>query len=400
LDRDDISLVWEELSPCLDEKQRRILGATLSNAFGYGGITVVHQLTGLAMNTITVGNQDILENRNIYDGTIRKSGGGPKTLEYYHPEILDNVKTIVDASSYGDPEQPLSWTTMSHVKICEELKKNYDTIISSRSVGPILELLGYSSQTNRKMLQVGKPHPNRNAQFEFINSSISEFIAIGEPAISVDTKKKELVGLFKNDGSEYRKINDGREVYDHDFPFKDLGKVVPYGIYDIKGNSGYINLGISHDTPEFTVQSISNWWVNVGHNSYPNATKLLITCDCGGSNGYRLRLWKHELFKFTNMFELDIHVNHFHQGTSKWNKVEHRLFCYISKNWKGKPLENYQKILNLIASTTTKNNLTVTCSLDNHVYELGKKISDEEYNQINIIRVAPFEEWNYIIKSA
>jgi hypothetical protein len=210
---------------------------------------------------------------------------------------------------------------MSHRKICEELKENFNTIISHRSIGPILEILGYSSQTNRKMLQVGKPHPNRNAQFEFINSTVSEFIAIGEPVISVESKKKELVGLFKNDGPEYRKLNDGRKYLTTIFPFKELGKVIPYGICDINDNSGYINLGISHDTPEFAVQSISNWWINVGNKLYPNATKLLITCDCGGSNGFRLRLWKYELFKFSNMFKLDIYITHFPLGTSKWNKI-------------------------------------------------------------------------------
>jgi hypothetical protein len=266
------------------------------------------------------------------------------------------------------------------------------------TVGSILDYLGYSKQGNKKMLQVGKPHPDRNAQFEFINTKAKQFIDADEPVISVDTKKKEAIGNFRNNGKAYRKKRDSRKVLDHDFPLPELGKLAPYGIYNLNHNTGFVNLGISHDTAEFAVESISRWWDCLGKNTFPKATKLLITCDCGGSNGYRLKLWKYQLFQLAKRIHLNIHISHLPQGTSKWNKIEHRLFCFISKNWEGKPLIDVKTAVNLIGSTTTKTGLKVICIQDNNVYELAQKVSDDEYNKIALVRIPPFEEWNYIIE--
>jgi hypothetical protein len=350
------------------------------------------------MNTITAGKKDILDPDIINSERVRRSGGGPKFIDFYHPDIQENIRKIIDSSSYGNPEQPLTWTTMSHRKICTKFKSTCNIEISHGTIGSILEILGYSGQTNRKMLQIGTPHPDRNAQFHFINSTAEKFITSGDPVISVDTKKKELIGNFQNMGQEYRKHGDARKVLDHDFPIKELGKVAPYGIYNINHNTGFINLGISHDTAEFAVESISRWWDSIGKETFPNASKLLITCDCGGSNGYRLKLWKYQLFQLAKRIHIDIHVTHFPQGTSKWNKVEHRLFCYISKNWRGKPLIDIPTVINLISTTTTVNNLKVICVQDKNTYELSKKVSTEEFNSIPIIKTPPFEEWNYIIQ--
>jgi hypothetical protein len=257
--------------------------------------------------------------------------------------------------------------------------------------------MGYSSQTNRKMLQVGKSHPNRNDQFEYINTKVTEFISDGNPVISVDTKKKELIGNFKNNGQELRKIGDPRKVLDHDFPLPELGKISPYGIFNLNSNTGFVNLGTSHDTAEFAVESISRWWNCLGKKTFPGARELLITCDCGGSNGYRLRLWKFQLSEFAKQNNLVIHISHFPPGTSKWNKVEHRLFCYISKNWRSQPLIDIQTAIDLISSTTTKTHLKVICVEDTNHYELSKKVSDEAFHAIPLVKIPPLEEWNYII---
>jgi hypothetical protein len=257
--------------------------------------------------------------------------------------------------------------------------------------------MGYSKQSNQKMLQVGEPHPDRNAQFEHINKVASECIDSGMPVISVDTKKRENIGNLKNNGNEYRPNKDPRKVLDHDFPIKELGKISPYGVYNLNNNTGFVNVGTSHDTSEFAVESISRWWETVGKHTFPNATKLMITCDCGGSNGYRRRMWKYQLQEFANRTGLEVEVSHFPPGTSKWNKVEHRLFCYISKNWQGKPLIDVQTAIDLIGSTRTNTGLEVICVRDDTEYQLAKKVSDEDFESINIEKIKPFDSWNYRI---
>ena len=398
MDREQIRVLWDSMRLQLNEMQRRQYAATLASTYGYGGATVVHEITGLSMNTITAGKKDLSEKNNIESGRVRRQGGGPKCIEEKYPDIQERVKAIIDGSTYGNPEQVLSWTTESLRKIQNTLAEKYSIKASHMTIGTILESLGYSKQANRKMLQVGKPHPDRNAQFEFIDKKAKEFIEMGEPVISVDAKKKENIGNFINAGQEYRKSKDPRKVLDHDFPIKELGKIAPYGVYNLNHNIGFVNVGTSRDTAEFAVESISRWWETVGKRTFPNATKLMITCDCGGSNSYRTRLWKYQLSQFVKHIGLDIHVSHFPPGTSKWNKIEHRLFCYISKNWQGKPLVSVENAINLIGSTTTTTGLKVICQRDDTVYELAKTVSDEDFESINIVKIAPFANWNYALE--
>jgi transposase len=335
----------------LNEMQRRQYAATLAKTYGYGGATIVHEITGLSLNTITAGKKELEGKKDLKAGRIRKQGGGPKYVEERYPDIQERVRDIIDGSTYGNPEKVISWTTESLRSIQKVLAEKHNIKASHVTVGAILEGLGYSKQANQKMLQVGEPHPDRNVQFEFIDKKAKEFIEIGEPVISVDTKKKENIGNFKNPGQEYRQNNDPHKVLDHDFPIKELGKIAPYGVYNLNHNVGFVNVGTSRDTAEFAVESISRWWEAVEKHTFPNATKLMITCDCGGSNGYRTRLWKYQLSQLAKRIALEIHVCHFPPGTSKWNKVEHRLFCYISKNWQGKPLISVETAIKLIGST-------------------------------------------------
>jgi len=398
LDRDQIRVLWDSMKPQLNEMQRRQYAATLSQAYGYGGATVIHEVTGVSLNTITAGKKDLGRRSEIGAGRVRKVGGGPKWLEEKHPDIQKQVRGIVDDSTYGTPEKALSWTTESLRSIQNTLAVKYGVNASHVTVGAILEGLGYSKQANQKMPQAGIPHPDRDAQFEFINEKAKGYMAAGEPVISVDTKKKENIGNFKNPGREYRRSKDPRKVLDHDFPLKELGKIAPYGVYNLNHNIGFVNVGTSHDTAEFAAESISRWWGAVGKRTFPNAGRLLITCDCGGSNGNRRRLWKYQLSQLAKRIGIEIHVSHFPPGTSKWNKVEHRLFCYISKNWQGKPLIDVETAIELIGSTTTKAGLKVICQRDDNVYELAAAVSDEDFDSINMEEIAPFESWNYIIK--
>jgi hypothetical protein len=269
--------------------------------------------------------------------------------------------------------------------------------VSHETVGKILESMGYSKQANQKMLQIGEPHPDRNAQFEHINATAAEYIKAGDPVISVDTKKKENIGNFKNNGQEYRKNKDPRKVLDHDFPIKELGKISPYGVYNLNNNTGFVNVGISHDTSEFAVESISRWWEVVGKHTFPNSKRICINCDCGGSNSNRSKMWKYQLQQFADRTGLEVEVSHFPPGTSKWNKVEHRLFCYISKNWQGKPLVDIQTAVDLIGCTRTNAGLKVTCVRDDTEYQLAKKVSDEDFESILIDEIFPFSAWNYRI---
>jgi hypothetical protein len=393
----EIKQMWDNMAPSLNERMRRQFAAVLASAYGYGGATVVHQQTGIALNTITAGKKELKDQNYDLQRRVRRPGGGAKLAEEHFPELQNYIRAIVDDFTYGDPERVISYTTQSYRRISDALLDRYNIKISHCTVGSILVDMKYSKHTNQKMLQVGLSHPDRNGQFEFINAKTKQFLVAGNPVISVDTKKKELLGNFKNPGKEYRKSGDPRKVLDHDFPIKELGKIAPYGVYILNNNIGFVNLGISHDTAEFSVESISRWWECLGKTAFPNATELFITCDCGGSNGYRLKLWKYQLSQLARRISLDIHVSHFPPGTSKWNKVEHKLFCYISKNWEGKPLINVQTAVSLIGSTTTRQGLKVTCVQDDTVYELAKKVSDDEYASISLTRIQPFELWNYII---
>jgi hypothetical protein len=398
MEKEQIRLLWESMKSQLNEKQRRQYAATLSNAYGYGGATAVHKITGISLNTITVGKKELGQKTCLELGRVRRKGGGPKWVEEKYPDIKKQIKKIVDSSTYGNPEKVLSWTTESLRSIQEKLVADYKIITSHVTIGAILEDLGYSKQANQKMLQIGKPHPDRNAQFEFINKKAKEFIDAGEPVISVDTKKKEKIGNFKNPGREYRRNKDPRKVFDYDFPIKELGKIAPYGIYNLNHNIGFVNVGTSHDTAEFAAESISRWWKTVGKHTFRRSTKLMITCDGGGSNGHKTKMWKYQLSLLAKRIGREIHVCHFPPGTSKWNKVEHRLFCYISKNWQGKPLISVEAAVNLIGSTTTKNGLKVICQRDDTFYELAKTVSDEDFESIKIKRISPFEDWNYMFK--
>jgi len=381
--------------PLLDERQKRLYLANEAMSYGRGGISYLSRISGMSRTTITKAVDELNSGERI-DGKTRRSGGGPKYKEAYYPDIEDKIRRIVDGKTYGDPMRVLSYTTESLRKIQVDLESD-GIFVGHVTVGKILEAMGYSKQVNQKLLQVSEPHPDRNAQFEHINDTSVKFLKEGGPVISVDTKKKEKIGNFKNDGSEYRPEKQPRKVLDHDFPLKELGKIAPYGIYTINNNIGFVNVGTSHDTSEFAVESISRWWEAIGKHTFPNATKLYITCDCGGSNGNRVRMWKYQLQQFADRTGLEVMVSHFPRGTSKWNKVEHRLFCYITKNWQGQPLVDVQTAIDLIGATRTTTGLKVICVRDDTEYELAKKVSDEEFAKINLVTIAPFESWNYRI---
>ena len=381
--------------PQLNEMQKRLFLASEAIAYGRGGIAKVIQITGVSRNTIKRGI-DELNSGVTFDGKVRSSGGGPKYVEEKYPDIEERIRKIVDGSTYGNPERVLSYTTDSLRKIESELDSQRIKI-SYKTIGKILDSMDYSKQANQKMLQIGEPHPDRNAQFEHINDTAAKYLKVGDPVISVDTKKKENIGNFKNNGQEYRHKNDPRKVLDHDFPIEELGKISPYGVYNLNNNTGFVNVGTSHDTSEFAVESISRWWETVGKHTFPACSRIYITCDSGGSNGYRVRMWKYQLQELANRVGLEIEVSHFPRGTSKWNKIEHRLFCYISANWKGKPLVDVQTAVDLIGSTKTTTGLEVICVRDDTEYKLARKVSDEEFESISIVKILPFGAWNYKI---
>ncbi len=385
--------------PLLDERQKRLFLAAEAKSYGRGGIAAVSKISGAAPYTIRKGLEEI--NSNVPPEPkekMRQPGGGRKKLQENIPGLESHIQEIVDSSTYGGLQKVLSYTTLSLRKIQSILSKTFGIDISFRSVSSILEKLGYSKQTNQKMLQVGKPHPDRNKQFEFINSKAADFLEKGLPVISVDTKKKENIGNFKNHGQEYRKQKDPRKVLDHDFHIPELGKVAPYGVYVLNNNTGFINLGTDHDTAEFAAESILRWWECIGRITFPHADSIYINCDNGGSNGSRIHLWKYELQQLADYTRLEIHVSHFSPGTSKWNKIEHKLFCYISKSWQGQPLVDIEKVVKLISNTTTAKGLKVKCQVDLNKYELKRKVTDEELAEIRLFPCDMFGNWNYIIK--
>ena len=396
---DDLKNQITYMKSILNERQYRCYLGTTALSLGRGGQALVSRLSGASINTVRKGVNEVSTNPSAQNSTqIRKPGGGRKAASEKHPELQKAIEKIIDGQTYGDPEKIIHWTTQSLMSITKALEDEYGIKVSHTVVAGELDKMGYSKQMNQKMLQVGNAHPDRNAQFEYINETSKEYISEGIPVISIDCKKKENLGNFKNNGQEYRKKKDPRKVLDHDFLNKKLGTVAPYGIYDIDKNTGFINLGTSHDTAEFAVNSILQWWLHIGKETYPDAKRLYINCDGGGSNGSRIHLWKTQLAEFAEFTGLEVHVSHFPPGTSKWNKIEHRLFCYISKNWAAQPLIDIQTVIDLIGSTTTEQGLKVKCVLDERDYPTGIKVQDEDYERIDIERIDPMPDWNYIIR--
>ena len=384
--------------PILDERQRRLYLANEAQAIGHGGITQVSKVSGVSKVTISKGMKEI--NRDGYraaaESRCRKAGGGRKLIEKKNPEIIQELDKLLEPYTKGDPMNPLRWTSKS-TRALESALKEKGYKISDTTIGEILRAQGYSLQANKKGLSIKASHPDRNAQFEHINKTAMEQMSAGEPVISIDAKKKENIGNFKNNGVEYSRKGEAVEVFDHDFPSEELGKATPYGIYDIMKNTGFVNVGISSDTAEFAVGSIKKWWYEMGREAYPEAKSIYITADSGGSNGVRVRLWKVKLQELANELGLTLKVSHFPSGTSKWNKIEHRLFSFISKNWRGKPLINLAVIISLISATTTNSGLIVKCAADYNEYKKGIKVSDEELALVNLHTDDFHGEWNYSI---
>jgi Rhodopirellula transposase DDE domain len=385
---------FEALSPHLDERERRLFAATEAKAAGYGGIAAVSRITGIASSTIGRGLKDLAGPR-LESSLVRRPGGGRKPLVATDARLLDDLNDLVEPDARGDPMSPLRWTCKSLRRLAAELKR-LGHRVSHTVVGELLKRQKFSPQANRKTRE-GDSHVDRDAQFACINAQVRAALAEGQPVISVDTKKKELVGDFKNAGREWRARGEPEEVRVHDFLIKELGRAVPYGVYDLASNAGWVSVGINHDTAAFAVQTIRRWWQGVGHIRYPAATRLVITADGGGSNGHRVRLWKRELQRLANDIGIAIHVHHLPPGTSKWNRIEHRLFSFITQNWRAKPLVSYKVIVDLIAATTTATGLTVHCELDPALYPKGITVSDAEMDAINIQRAEFHGDWNYTI---
>ena len=390
-----IKVRFETLSPYLDERARRLLAAAEAQAAGWGGVTAVCAATGVARSTIGRGLAELRSADACSTGRIRRLGGGRKPKAETEPGLSETLKEIVESAIRGDPEAFLLWVSRSqrHL-VCALAERGFTA--SRKLVGRLLRQLGFSLHANKKTRE-GATHPDRDMQFEHINAKIKQFRDGNQPAISVDTKKKELVGDFKNGGRELRPKGDPEPVRVHDFEIPALGKVAPYGVYDIAANAGLVNLGTDHDTAAFAVESIRRWWLTLGESRYPDAASLLITADCGGSNGFRVRLWKRELQAFVNETGLSVTVVHHPPGTSKWNRIEHRFFAFITQNWRGKPLISHEVIRQFIGSTTTTTGLEVRCCLDENEYPKAVKVSDAEMDAINISRDDFHGEWNYTI---
>ena len=381
--------------PHLDERTRRIMAATEAMSLGYGGVSVVARACGLSRKAIHNGILELQEGTPLV-GRIRRPGAGRKAITESDPGLVQTLEGLIDEQTRGDPESALRWTCKSTRAIAQELAQQAHPV-SHVKVAQILHGLDYSLQSNRKT-EEGQDHPDRDAQFQHINTAVKRCLRQGIPVISVDTKKKELIGNYHNAGQQWRAAKQPLAVQGHDFPGPDVPRAFPYGIYDIGRNAGFVNVGTDHDTGAFAVASIRGWWRSEGRRIYADAKTILITADGGGSNGWRLRLWKLELQKLADQTGLAISVCHFPPGTSKWNKIEHRLFSFISSNWRGEPLRDYETIVNLIAATTTAKGLKVTCRLDRRKYPTGREVSDEEMNRVNLQRDKFHGEWNYLIK--
>lgn len=397
-DIDPIRIRFNKLAWTLDERMRRLFAATEASALGRGGITRVAQATGVSRRAIHAGLQELSDLKEPVENPpkrIRKEGAGRKSVIQTDVGLLTALEKLVEPMTRGDPESPLRWTCKSLRTLAGELAANGHPV-SYPVVGDLLQQLGYSLQANRKILE-GADHPDRNAQFEFISEQTTQQLMAGNPVISVDTKKKELVGAFKNNGTTWCPEGKPEQVKVHDFVDKELGRANPYGIYDVGSNTGWVSVGTDHDTASFAVETIRRWWRTMGRQCYPAASELMITADGGGSNGSRVRLWKIELQRLADEIKIPIHVSHLPPGTSKWNKIEHRLFSYISMNWRGQPLVSHEVIVNLIAGTTTRKGLKVHAELDDSLYPAGIKVSDDEFKQIHLTRNTFHGEWNYRI---
>jgi transposase len=389
------------LRPLLDERARRLWAAVEARAIGRGGISCVAEATGLSRVTIRAGLQEL-----VLPGTVpspratperlRRPGGGRKPLGMRDPHLVHALETLVDPVTRGDPMSLLRWTCKSAAQLAAALQAQGHPV-SERTVNRLLHDLGYSLQSNRKTLE-GRAHPDRDAQFQYINRRAKAFQKQGQPVVSVDTKKKELIGQFRNGGREWQPQGQPEEVQGHDFPDKALGKVIPYGVYDEATNTGWVSVGVDHDTAEFAVETVRRWWRHMGSQTYPRAKRLLITADGGGSNGSRCRLWKVELQRLANETGLRISVCHFPPGTSKWNKIEHRMFCHITENWRGRPLVSREVVVNLIGHTTTKTGLAIRSALDENSYPTGREVTAQQLESLAITQEKFHGEWNYTIQ--
>jgi hypothetical protein len=396
IDRDGIRLRWDTLGCKLDERGQRLFAANEVQAAGHGALAVVSEITGLARSTINRGEDDLVEGP-LPEGRVRRKGGGGKPLSERDPTLVPDLQRLAEPATMGDPMRALKWVSKSPAKLAAALVEAGHQVSPNTVAKLLAEKLEYSRQFNRKTHE-GASHPDRNAQFEHINAGVVAAHAAGQPVISVDTKKKELIGNFKNAGSDYRPKGDPHRVNTHDFADKELGKVVPYGVYDVGANAGWISLGITSDTAEFAVNAIRTWIERIGRERYPLMTELTITADCGGSNGARVRLWKVELQRLADESGLTLRVLHYPPGTSKWNRIEHRMFCHITQNWRGQPLESRLAVVELIGATTTKTGLKIECALDERTYEKGIRIKTAAMKLLDIEGDAFHPEWNYTIK--
>ena len=381
----------------MDERQRRLWAGAEAGAIGFGGVAAVARATGLAISTVRKGRDEGRVGAKPEDVVKVRRSAGKRPFEEMRPDVWPALEKLVDPVTRGDPESSLRWTCKSTHVLAAELFAQHRIRISDKTVAKLLKDHGYSLQAPNKAVE-GKQHPDRNAQFQHINTTAEDCLERGVPVISVDTKKKELVGNFKNGGREWQPEGEPDLVDVHDFPQDAIGKAIPYGVYDVAANDGFVSVGVDHDTPVFAVTSIDAWWKQVGAKRYPDAREIFITADAGGSNGYRLHVWKYELQRLADKIGISIRVSHFPPGTSKWNKVEHRLFSFISINWRGRPLRTYETIVNLIANTTNRGGLVVRARLDRRKYPIGKKIAAKEFQTINIEPDRWHGDWNYVIR--
>lgn len=388
---------WRLLKATMDERSRRLWAGAEADAIGYGGVVAVARATGMAISTVRKGRDEVRAGASRSDVVNVRRSTGTRSYEAANPDAWPALEKLVDPLTRGDPESPLRWTCKSTHVLSAEMFAQHGIRISHWTVSKLLRDHGYSLQAPNKSVE-GAQHPDRNAQFEHINARAEECIEHGTPVISVDTKKKELVGNFSNAGREWQPEGEPELVDVHDFPGDAVGKAIPYGVYDIAANDGFVSVGVDHDTPVFAVTSIEAWWKQVGSKRYPEAREIFITADAGGSNGYRSRVWKRELQRFVDKHDIAVRVSHFPPGTSKWNKVEHRLFSFISINWRGRPLRTYETVINLIGNTTNRGGLVVRARLDRRRYATGKKVSQKEFRELRIEMDAFHGDWNYVIK--
>jgi transposase len=395
IDETAIAARYQAVSPLLDERARRLTAGAEALAIGRGGVAAVARATGLARTTVARGLADVRAGERLDRGRVRRAGAGRPAIEQRDPTLRADLEALIEPGTRGDPESPLRWTTRSVRNLAAELGRQGHRV-SHQTISELLHDLGYSLQANRKTLE-GTAHPDRDAQFEHLNAAVQLQLSLGEPVISVDTKKKELVGPFRNGGKELRPAGDPERVSMHDFVLPELGRASPYGVYDLAANEAWVSVGTDHDTAAFAVEAIRRWWATMGAPLYPEAKRLLVTADAGGSNGYRLRLWKAELQKLADETGLEIAVCHFPPGTSKWNKIEHRLFSAITQNWRGKPLVSHEVIVKLIAATTTRTGLRVRSALDTGDYPAGVRVSDAQMETLYLRRDDFHGDWNYTL---